>query len=56
MKKFKKVSSSKLDKLVKDAPEKSLLASLLGGSNTKSCDPSWHFANTVYVRSTGPSS
>jgi hypothetical protein len=37
MSNFKKPNASKFDNLIESAPEKSLLKSLLGGSNTGTC-------------------
>jgi hypothetical protein len=48
MKKFEKVNQSKIEKLLNDAPEKSLLKSVLGGMGP-TCSKDVAYANTTYV-------
>lgn len=48
MKKFEKVNQSKIEKLLNDAPEKSLLKSVLGGMGPI-CGNGVSYANTTYV-------
>lgn len=47
MKKFKKVDQEKIEKLLKDSPEKSLLKNVLGGAGPI-CNPAANYADSIH--------